>query len=190
MLPDVEGALPNWVAAFYKRLTDILRDPLWWKIAVILAGYLFAAINLAVDPSEISTLPEDANPYSASRIKAGGFAFITAIALFAGLIPTGTKEQDKLVDATARFLGVLTAFGAGWYVLDSETHGNPGLYILGIAILAGFAVIVVIISGGLCVALLTVLNALVFTLRAVRRFLGTNTRSLVGRIRKIYLPGD
>ena len=59
------------------RVKDILRDPLWWKFAVTFAGYFFAVVNLIVDPADIATLPDDASPYRASRVKAGGFALIT-----------------------------------------------------------------------------------------------------------------
>ena len=165
-------------------LKDILRDPLWWKLAVTFAGYFFAVVNLVVDPADIATLPDDASLYHASRIKAGGFALITAIALFAALIPTGTEERDKLIDGMARLLGVLAAFGAGWYVLDSETQGNPGLYIVGIITLTALAVVAVAIAGGLWVAYLAVLNALVAALKAATLLLRTITRFLVGRLRR------
>ena len=114
------------------RLKDILLDPLWWKLAAVFAGYFFAVVNLLVDPADIATLPDDASPYHASRVKAGGFALITAIALFVALISRGTDKRDTLIEGMAQLLGVLAACGAGWYVLDSETQGNPGLYIVGI----------------------------------------------------------
>ena len=173
------------------RLKDILRDPLWWKSAVIFAGYLFAVVNLVVDPADIATLPDDASPYRASGVKAGGFALITAIALFAALIPTGTptgtKERDKLINGMAQLLGVLAAFGAGWYVLDSETQGNPGLYIVGIVTLTGLAVVAVAIAGGFWVASLAVWNALV---AAATWLLRTITRFLVGRLRRKQVTDD
>ena len=84
----------------------------------------------------------------------------------------------------ARLLGVLAAFGAGWYVLDSETQGNPGLYIVGIITLTALAVVAVAIAGGLWVAYLAVLNALVAALKAATLLLRTITRFLVGRLRR------
>ena len=152
------------------RLKDILLDPLWWKLAAVFAGYFFAVVNLAVDPADIATLPDDASPYHASRVKAGGFALITAIALFVALISRGTDKRDKLIEGGAQLLGVLAACGAGWYVLDSETQGNPGLYVVGIVTLTGLTVVAVAIVGGFWVALVTVLNVAILPFITIVRF--------------------
>lgn len=149
-----------------------------------LRGYFFAVLNLVVDPVDIATLPDEASPYLASRVKAGGFALITAIALFAALIPAGTEERDKLIDGMARLLGVLTSFAAGWYVLDSETQGNPGLYVVGFVTFTGLAIVALSIVGGLWVACAAVLNAFVAALKAATPLLRTITRFLVGRLRR------
>ena len=36
-----------------------------------------------------------------------------------------------VVNLAAGLLGVLSAFGAGWYWLDNATQGSPGLYVYG-----------------------------------------------------------
>ena len=161
------------------RLKDILLDPLWWKLAAVFAGYFFAVVNLFVDPADIATLPDDASPYHASRVKAGGFALITAIALFVALISRGTDKRDKLIEGVAQLLGVLAACGAGWYVLDSETQGNPGLYVVGIVTLTGLTVVAVAIVGGFWVALVTVLNAAILPFITIVRFVGRLLRKEV-----------
>ena len=151
-------------------------------------------LNLVVPPAEIAPILEDAEPYHASRVKAGGFALITAIALFASLIPTGTEQLDKLVDGMARLLGVISAFGAGWYVLDSETQGNPGLYIVGIATLTGLTVVAVAMAGGLWVLVITGSNKLTTAIdRAILylgRIIGSSIASLVGRLRRKRATDD
>ena len=77
-------------------------------------------------PTDLAPLPETTTDQDIASIRIGGFAIITAITLFAGLIPTRTqKPLERLVDGLARFLGVLAAFGAGWYTLDIATEGNP-----------------------------------------------------------------
>ena len=37
-------------------LKDVLRTPLFWKIAVILFGYFFALVNQVVEPAELRIL--------------------------------------------------------------------------------------------------------------------------------------
>lgn len=168
------------------RLKDILLDRLWWNFAAVFAGYLFAVVNLFVDPADIATLPDDASPYHASRVKAGGFALITAIALFIALISRGTDKRGKLIEGMAQLLGVLAACGAGWYVLDSETQGNPGLYIVGIVTLAGLTVVAVAIAGGFWVAYSAVWKALVAAPEAAPEAairLRRTTLRFVGRLR-------
>ena len=139
-----------------ESLKGILRDPLYWKFAVTFLGYFFAIVNQLVPPPELAPLPESTNPYRDSSIKAGGFAFITAIALFALLIRTGTEQRDTLVDRVARLLGVLAAFGTAWYTLDVATQGNPGLYLYGAATLTGLAILVLLIGGGIWTAFVLV----------------------------------
>ena len=172
------------------RLKYILLDPVWWKLAIVFAGYFFAVLNLFLDPSDIATLPDDASPYHASRIKAAGFALITAIAIFAALISRGTDERDKLIEGMASLLGVLAAFGAGWYVLDSETQGNPGLYIVGLITLAGLTVVAVAIGAGLWVAFLAAGNALVNAAKAAIQLWRNILRLLVGRLRRKKVIDD
>ncbi len=154
------------------RLKDILLDRLWWNFAAVFAGYLFAVVNLFVDPADIATLPDDASPYHASRVKAGGFALITAIALFIALISRGTDKRGKLIEGMAQLLGVLAACGAGWYVLDSETQGNPGLYIVGIVTLTGLTVVAVAIAGGFWLALVAASKGAIRLRRTTVRFVG------------------
>ena len=152
-------------------------------------GYLFAVINQFVSPADIITFPEDTNPYTASSVKAGGFALITAVALFAGMIPTGNEELDKSIDSFARFLGVVSAFGAGWYSLDSANHGQSGSYLYGLITLTSFALLVILFAGGyiaisrlvsgaLVAVLLSVNAALIYLMRVrtfrLRRTTGTN----------------
>ena len=161
------------------RLKDIVLDPLWWKLAAVFAGYFFAVVNLLVDPADIATLPDDNSPYHASRIKAGGFALITAIALFVALISRGIDKRDKLIEGMAQLLGVLAACGAGWYVLDSETQGNPGLYIVGIVTLTGLTVVAVAIAGGFWVALVAAPKAAILLCRTIVRFVGRLRRKEV-----------
>ena len=127
-----------------------LLNPLWWKLAVTALGYFFALINQFLPPSDLAPLPEDANPQDVATIKIGGFVIITAVALFAGLIPTGTKKpMEKLVDGTARLLGVLAAFGAGWHTLNIPTQGDPSLYMFGVASLTGLAIVALLIWAGI-----------------------------------------
>ena len=177
-----------------KALKDVLGNSLSWKILVIVLGYFFALVNLVVSPADIAPILEDADPYHASRVKAGGFALITAIALFAGLIPTDNKKWDKLVDGIARLLGVISAFGAGWYVLDSETQGNPGLYIYGVVILTGSAIVAVAIIGGLWALVTTGSNKLAAAIdRAilyVGGVIGSSIVSLAGRLRRKRATDD
>ena len=133
-----------------------LLKPLWWKLAVIALGYFFALVNQVVPPADLAPLPDNITDRDIASIRIGGFALITAVALFAGLIPTGTEPLDKLVDGTGRLLGVLAAFGAGWYTLDVATGGNPGLYLYGAATLTGLAILVLLIGGGIWTAFVLV----------------------------------
>ena len=145
-----------------------LLNPLWWKLAVTALGYFFALVNQIVAPSDLAPLPEDTSPQDVAGIRIGGFVLITAVALFAGLIPTGTeKSLEKLVDGTARLLGVLADFGAGWYTLDVATQGNPGLYVYGVTTLTGLAIVALLIGGGFWAAFLFVINCAATALDAV-----------------------
>ena len=75
---------------------------------------------------------------------------ITAIALFAGLIPADTEKwPEKMFDVLARLLGVVSAFGAAWYTLDVATQGNPGLYLYGLGMLTGIAAVALLFWGSI-----------------------------------------
>ena len=167
-----------------------LRDLIWWKVALTFAGYFFAVLILLVDPSDIAPYPDEDGSYQASRVKAASFAFITAITLIATLIPTCTGERHKLVDGMARLLGALSALGAGWYVLDDATQGNPGLYLVGFITLAGLATILIAIAAGFYVAYSTALTALIGALNALYQPLRSIARFLYGRLRRRRVEGD
>ena len=132
-----------------KSLKVELPNPIWLKFSATFLGYFFAIVIQFVPPTELATLPEDTSTRDLASIKIGGFAFITAIALFALLIQTGKAPRDKLVDGTARLLGVVAALGAAWHTLDAATQGNPGLYLVGIGTLTGFAVLILLVGGGI-----------------------------------------
>ena len=147
-------------------------------------------INQVVPPHELATLPEETTQQDLSTIRIGGFVLITGVALFAGLIPTGTEPLDKLVDGTARLLGVLAAFGAGWYTLDVATDGNPGLYLYGITSLTGLTIAFLLVAGGMWAVIILVaraiaagLDAAILCLRTVGgwviRFIGRRQRGAV-----------
>lgn len=161
----------------------MLRTPLFWKLAVTFMGYLVALLNQFIDPTELITFPDDASPYTASAVRAGGFALITAIALFVGMIPTGNEDRDKQVDNYARFLGVLCAFGAGWYSLESATHGQPVAYVAAMSSLTGFALLTILFAGGY-VAIFKLAEG---ALRSALLFLHFNLTHLT-RFREIKLP--
>ncbi len=116
---------------------------------VTLMGVGFAIVNLTVDTSTFVNLPDQPSEFHGSGVKAAGFAIITAIALFAGSLPTGDGRLDKLADASSRILGILATLGAGWFWLYGETHGNPGAYLYGVWILTATAFITVLIWGGI-----------------------------------------
>ena len=133
---------------------------IWLKFAVTFLGYFFAIVIQFVPPAELASLPEDTSPQDLASIKISGFAFITAIALFALLIQTGEEPRDKLVDGTARLLGVVAALGAAWHTLDAATQGNPGLYLVGIGTLTGLAILVLVIGGGMWAGIYLVARAI------------------------------
>ena len=170
----------------------LVKMPLFWKFMVVVLGYLFAILNQFFHPSDLITFPQDTSPYSASIVRAAGFALITAIALFAGLIPTSRQKDDvdkeldphTFVDYAARMLGVLGAFGAGWYSLDSATQGNSGPYIYAMATLAGFAILAIAIGGGFWAALLAVLNWFFAGLDAAILLLKTAILFIAGKLRR------
>ena len=96
--------------------------------------------------------------------------------MFALLIPTGDEPRDKFVDGTARLLGVIAALGAAWHTLDAATQGNPGLYLVGIGTLTGFAILLLLVGGGMWAVVLLAakmfvegLDAAVFCLRTVAK---------------------
>ena len=171
-----------------KSLKGELLDLLWWKLAVIFLGYFFALINQIVPPSDLAPLPEDTSPQAIASIKIGGFVLIAAVALFAGLIPTNTeKPLEKLVDGTARLLGVLSAFGTGWYTLDVATQGNPGLYLYGVTSLTGLTIAFLLIAGGFWAGIILLARAIAAGLDAAILCLITvgkrAIRFLAGRLR-------
>ena len=163
-----------------------LLNPLWWKLLVILLGYFFALVNQFVLPAELAPLPDNANPQRDSSIRIGGFTLITAVALFAGLIPTGNEQRDKLVDGIARLLGVLAAFGAGWYAIDVATDGNPGLYLYGATTLTGVTIAFLLIGGGTWAVIILVARGFVAGLGAAILFLKTIGGCVRERVRSLF----
>lgn len=131
------------------KLCNSLLNPLFWKVMVTLLGVGFAVVNLTVDTSTFVSIPDQNEEFHGSGIKAAGFAIITAIALFAGSLPTGNGRLDRLADSSSRMLGILSTLGAGWFWLYGETHGNPGAYLYGVWILTATAFITVLIWGGI-----------------------------------------
>ena len=139
---------------------------IWLKFAVTFLGYFFAVVVQIAPPTELATLPENTSPQDIASIKIGGFAFIVAISLLVLLIPTGVEQRDKLVDGAARLLGVLSALGAAWHTLDAATQGNPGLYLVGIGTLTGFAILILLVGGGIWAVILLALRVIAATLDA------------------------
>ena len=140
-------------------------SPLLWKCLVLALGASFAVVNVTVDTADLITLPAEEETFQRSGIKAAGFAIITAIALFAGSIPTGEGRVDRIVDSAARILGILTTGGAGWYWLHGETYGNPGKYLYGILILTVAAAVTVLIWGGIYALLAIVAHGVATMIR-------------------------
>ena len=56
---------------------------------------------------------EDSVPFDFGTAKISGFALIAAVAVFAGLIRTGSARLDKFIDDVTGLPGVLAAFEAG-----------------------------------------------------------------------------
>ena len=131
------------------KLCSSLLNPLFWKPMVTLMGMGFAVVNLTVDTSTFFHLPDQPNDFHGSGIKAAGFAIITAIALFAGSLPTGNGRLDKLADASSRMLGILATLRAGWFWLHGETHGNLGACVYSVWILTVIVFNTVLIWGGI-----------------------------------------
>ena len=148
-----------------EKIIALLWSPLFWKGLVTVLGATFSLVNLGVDPSDLVTLPDDASSYDYSSIKAAGFAIITAMALFAGSVPTGDGQSDKMVDAATRMLGILATFGAGWFWLHGATYGSPGKYLYGVIILTGAAGMAVLIWGGFYVLVAFIANGVAFVAR-------------------------
>ena len=168
-----------------KSLKGEPLNPLWWKSAVIFLGYFFALVNQVAHPTDLAPLPETTTDQDIASIRIGGFAIITAITLFAGLIPTRTqKPLERLIDGLARFLGVLAAFGAGWYTLDIATEGNPGLYMYGLGILTGFATVALLVWAGIWVVAVFAFSRSVAGIEAAILFLRTVVSFLVNRLRR------
>ena len=123
---------------------------MWWlKLAVTILGYIFASINQFFDPNDIAKLPENTSPEDIASIRIGVFAFITAIALFAGLIHTGKEPRDKWVHFGTLGLGVVAAFGTGWHTLEIATGEKPVTYLVGMGTLAGLLIVTLLIAVGI-----------------------------------------
>ena len=166
------------------KVIVVFMSPLFWKGLVTALGAAFSLVNFAVDPADFVTLPDDASPYRYSGIKAAGFAIITAMALFAGSIPTGDGEIDKGVDAATRILGILSTFGAGWFWLHGATYGSPGNYVYGVMILTGSAVIAVLISSGFYALAALIAKGVTFVVRVLLANLSHFVRFLFHRRRR------
>ena len=150
------------MALMLERLKSLKAEFLsliWLKLAVIVLGYFFALINQFVPPAELAPLPDETTPFRDSSIRIGGFVLITAIALFTSLIPTGKEPRDILVDYVARLLGVLAAFGAGWYTIDVATQGNPGLYLYGATTLTGLTIAFLLVGAGIWAGIILLVRA-------------------------------
>ena len=133
-----------------------LVNLLWWKFAITVLGYFFALVNQLAHPSDLAPLPESITDRDVANIRIGVFAIITAIALFASLIPTGTESRDKLVSYLALSLGVVATFGAGWHTLDAATAGNSGLYLVGLGTLTGLTIAALLVGAGIWTAFVLV----------------------------------
>ena len=145
--------------AHLKSLKVEFVSMIWLKFAVIFLGYFLAIINQVVPPADLAPLPESTDPYRDSSIRIGGFVLITAIALFTSMIPTGKEPRDILVDYAARLLGVLAAFGAGWYTIDVATQGNPGLYLYGATTLTGVTIAFLLVGAGIWAGIILLVRA-------------------------------
>ena len=173
--------------SFPKLLWDIVSNPLSWKFAVVVTGFALGLVNLAVPPKEFVTLPKYASPYLAYSIQAGGFALITTIVLFAGLIPTGkmVMDNDASVEFLARLLGVGASFGAGWFSLESATQGETGTYIFGIFLLTGLAVMALLVWAGFALIFRLIWNVLEAASRwAAGRWVGNRIMWLSGKLKR------
>ena len=159
---------------------------LWWKFAITVLGYFFAIVNQLAHPSDLTPLPETTTDRDVANIRIGVFAIITAIALFASLIPTGTESRDKLVSYLALSLGVVATFGAGWHTLDVATAGNSGLYLVGLGTLTGLTILALLIGGGMWAGIYVVasgflhgLDAAILFLKTIGKYIGERIRSLL-----------
>ena len=96
----------------------------------------------------------------------------------------GNRTRDKLVDGIARLLGVLSAFGAGWYTLDVATQGNPGLYLYGATSLTGLTIAFLLIGGGIYAGMILAVRTFAAGLDAAILCLITVGKNLWRRIRR------
>lgn len=130
-----------------KDWASVLLSLLFWKSAIIFFGFWLAAANQYARPEDLAGLPENASFETVSIARAGGFAFITAVALAAGAIPTGKATSDKLVTGAASLLGIVAACGGGWHALEA-IGGNPTLYVQRIAALAALTILTLALGWG------------------------------------------
>ena len=144
------------VASWFRSLLPQLKDNLiQGKLLIFLVGGLLAVLNLKVDPAFYITVPLEDCPFyrqfadgtcqiNESNIRAAGFTLITAVAFFASVLRNPKTRVDEVVERGIRLLGVVSAFGAGWFWLEAETFGHPWAYVgpmLGIVFLGAYAVV-------------------------------------------------
>ena len=164
-----------------------LVNLLWWKLAVTILGFFFALVNQLVHPTDLAPLPETTTDQDIASIRIGVFAIITAVALFASLIPTGTETRDKLVNFLALALGVVATFGAGWHTLDVATVGNSGLYLVGLGSLTGLTIVALLMGAGIWAVIILMARAIASAIDAailcLQYVVKLAIRFIIGRLR-------
>ena len=107
------------------------------------------------------------------NIRAAGYTLLTAVALFAGILPATQVQMaalsarmawDWIAEISGRLLGVAGSFGAGWYWLGAETFGNRGEYINPMLGFVGFAAIFVVSGAWTSFAIVWFVKAILFNL--------------------------
>ena len=81
-------------------------------------------------------------------------------------------------------LGVLAAFGAGWYTLDVATQGNPGLYLYGATTLTGLTIAFLVVGTGIWAGMILMARAFAARLGAAFSRLKCVVGCLIGRLRR------
>ena len=117
---------------------------------------------MTLDPANFITVPLEDCPFylqfadgtcqiNESNIRAAGFTLITAVALFASVLRNPKTLVDDVVERGISLLGVVSAFGAGWFWLEAETFGHPWAYVGSMLVIVGLGAYAVI-GGGYIIA--------------------------------------